>query len=309
MVSLKFSQAMAGFSLACRARSLSQNTIDDYTRTLKKFQAIHLDDPLISDLTSLDIQEFLAMQQVSNKSLLNYYIGLSAFWTWCIGEDYASVHIVRKVKAPRPESKSVIPFTQVEIKAIMSAVDRSRSYRSNFTNERITNLNPYAERNRAMILLLLDTGLRASELCGLKVQDVDLQSKTLTTMGKGMKQRHIPFSARTGQSIFRYIAHHRQEARGDEILFLSKGKHPMSRDRLAHTLSDIGDRAGVKNGHPHRYRHTFAINYLRNGGDIYTLQAILGHSTLEMVRKYLALAQVDLEEAHRKASPVEHWKL
>jgi len=74
-------------------------------------------------------------------------------------------------------------------------------------------------------------------------------------------------------------------------------------------LQAIGNRAGVRNVHPHRFRHTFAISFLRNGGNGYTLQMILGHTTMEMVRKYLNLAQADLESAHRLASPVANWRL
>ena len=83
----------------------------------------------------------------------------------------------------------------------------------------------------------------------------------------------------------------------------------LSRYGLGRLIGRLGQRSGVRDAYPHRFRHTFAINFLRNGGNIYVLQEILGHSTLEMVRRYVKLAERDLASGHQLASPVANWNL
>jgi integrase/recombinase XerD len=80
-------------------------------------------------------------------------------------------------------------------------------------------------------------------------------------------------------------------------------------DVLRQVIQRIGERAGVNHAYTHKFRHTFAITYLRSGGDIFTLQALLGHSSLDMVRHYAKIAEVDVAEAHKRASPADNWRL
>jgi len=137
---------------------------------------------------------------------------------------------------------------------------------------------------------------------------MDVRNRRLTVFGKGSKERTIPFSARTGQALWRYLALRKNETAGN-FLFVSLTQGPLDRHDLLKTLERIGERAGVEEVNVHRFRHTFAINYLRNGGDPWSLQMMLGHSTMEMVKNYLALAQADLEKNHKIASPVDNWRL
>lgn len=303
-----FSKIIDGYLLSLGARHLSDHTVSDYSRTLNKFAVFLDEDRPIHEITSRHIELFLASQKnLSNKSLLNYYIGLSALWTWLVREGFVTENIVRRLTPPKAEKKEVVPLTESEIKAIMSALNRSKVYVRQGTS--VDHSLGSMERNRAIILLMLDTGLRASELCDLKIEDVDNRNNRIfVRLGKGMKERMLPFSPRSGQMIWRYLAARKDTQPGDP-LFVSKLNRSMTRTKLAEMFANIGRRAGVAGFHPHRLRHTFAIQYLRNGGNAYTLQAMLGHSSLDMVKHYLRLAQTDVDTAHRRASPVDNWRL
>jgi site-specific recombinase XerD len=163
-------------------------------------------------------------------------------------------------------------------------------------------------RDKTLLFLLLDTGMRASEVVGITARDVDLKNRRVFVMGKGDKERSLPISPETARVLWRYMAK-RAEAKANEPLFVTITGRPMDRVVLLEMLKDLGAKVGVADCHPHRFRHTFAINFLRNGGNVYELQMALGHTTLEMVRVYLALAETDLQKAHEEASPVTKWRL
>jgi integrase/recombinase XerD len=302
-----FSQAVEGYLLAAHARHLSQNTLQEYTNTYRKFLAYSDSDPPIKKITTHQVESFLANQPVSKKTILNYHTGLSALWTWAVNEDLVDRNILHKIRRPKPEKRSIVPYTQADIKMMLGALSQSRIYtRPGRKESSHAILHP--ERNRAIILLLLDTGIRASELCNLQINHVDLQNQRLTVLGKGSKERTIPFSSRTGQAIWRYLTQRKKDTTGDPLFVTIHGRH-VTRDQILKAIQRIGKRVGIEGVNLHRFRHTFAINFLRNGGDPWSLQMILGHSTMEMVKTYLALAQADLEKSHQIASPVDNWRL
>lgn len=308
MKSLKLSQVIFGYKIAIQARRLSPDTLRDYQRTMRKILEHLNEDPEFDAITADDIRGFLAgLDGISKKTLLNYHVGLSALWSWAVGEGFAVENIVRRVERPTPEKPAIEPLSQEDVKAMLGVIASSRSYARPGKRESSHSL-PDAERNRAIILLLLDTGIRSSELCNLKLGQLDLQNQRIKVMGKGSKERSVPFSARTGKALWRYISARPDDSAGS-LVFVTRQGESLDRDRLYHLINAIGERAGVQNARPHRFRHTFAINYLRNGGDPYSLQMMLGHSTMEMVRRYLALAQADLDNMHKIASPVSNWRL
>ena len=106
MNTITFSQAIEGFVLSLNARRLSQNTINDYLNTLRKFHLFLGEDPPMDEINLSQVKLFLASQDVSKKTILNYHTGLSAMWTWAVAEDLAKEHIIKKVPRPRPEKKA-----------------------------------------------------------------------------------------------------------------------------------------------------------------------------------------------------------
>jgi integrase/recombinase XerD len=164
--------------------------------------------------------------------------------------------------------------------------------------------------------VLVDTGIRRSELCDLIIADLNLTANSMLIRGKGAgrdkKERIVYFGRGTARAIWRYVTPRLKPANNNDPLFLvGSADYPrqMKPDVLRRLLKRIGDRAGVSGVHPHRFRHTFAITYLRNAGDPFTLQILLGHSDLTQVKRYLKIVRADCADAHGRASPVDNWRL
>ena len=307
---LSIEQAIRGFTLHIEARRLSPGTIRQYLHVLNGFAShIGAQVPLLSITLEQLEGYFVSRNGLKRATLKRHHTALSSFSTWASTRHPPLVaeHMMRNVKAPRPEENVVVPFTKEEIKALLNHCSKSAAYTRPGKRECEHTL-PDGIRNRSIILLLLDTGLRASELCSLAIEDVDLRQQRLVVVGKGNKERELRFDARTAEAIWKYLAT-RSEPRQHDPLFANSNGDYIERRSLCNSLRSLGNRADIKGVHTHRFRHTFAIEYLRNHGDIYTLQMMLGHTSLEMVRRYLNLAQSDLEKAHKRASPVANWRL
>lgn len=310
MHSPRLSTILEDYLLHLDARHISKHTIADYFNTYRKFSSFVGEDLPFMDITKVQIERFLAAQTVSKKTILNYHTGLSALWTWAVDEGHAIVHLPRQIERPKPEKHKVLSFSDTDLRALFASIGRSQPYVNKGTM--CTHSLPNQERNRAILMTLLDCGIRANELVQLKISDLDIRNLRLhisSYSAKGNKERYVPISARTAQVIRKYLATCRLDYSPDEPLFTVETGYPLDRHLLRKTCLAIGRRAGVPNCHPHRFRHTFAISYLRNGGDPWTLQEILGHATMEMIKTYLRIAQNDIATAHRRASPVSNMHL
>ncbi|MFC1926745.1 tyrosine-type recombinase/integrase, partial [Chloroflexota bacterium] len=167
--------------------------------------------------------------------------------------------------------------------------------------------SPTALRNHAILVTMLDTGLRASEAANITLGHLNLDDGYIKVMGKGAKERIVPIGKVVQKVLWRYITMVRPKgAQGDSAnLFLTTTGAPISVNTIKLIFSRLAKASGVGRLHAHLCRHTFAINYLLNGGDIFSLQHILGHTTLEMVKHYLHFTSFQVSALHHKYSPMD----
>ena len=189
-----------------------------------------------------------------------------------------------KLKPPKFPQKLVDPLTDIEMAAIVSAIDAHTSW---------------GARNISMILLLLDGGLRFTEVLTMEMPNLHLEECYVKVMGKGQKERIVPFGSSAQKALMKYIFHFRLEPLTDDRVFLNLDGRSMTEAGFKLMVQRLGRVSGVPRLHAHLLRHTFAVNYLMNGGDVFTLQQILGHSTLEMVRHYINLANAHVVDRQR----------
>lgn len=154
-------------------------------------------------------------------------------------------------------------------------------------------------RAHVFVLLLLDTGARKSEALGLRWDEVDMDNMLLKLHGKGAKDRLVPFSF----ELRRHLYHWRKISRWD-LVFPTRNGMSIERRNGLRAVHCLCERLGIKRPERtiHALRHTFAVNYLRRGGSVFHLQKVLGHSSLEMTRRYANLVTEDLQAVHERVS-------
>lgn len=308
---MQLSTMIEGFWLA-RQRDMSGHTYTDYNLTYTRL-AQYLKNPDVGTVVPGDIHKFLSYLaddlKLGAKTRSNAWTALSALWTWAETE-LKYPHLIRShVPRPRYHSERPTAFDESEIRLILSAVDKSQAWSSR-RGKYVKARRPTALRDRAIILTLLDTGLRVSELVGLIIADYDERVGMLNIRkGKGRKPRTVYVGQATRQALWKYLRSRSDVHSSKAPIFASKDGAPLDRIAVLRMVARAGKRAGVDKVHPHRFRHTFAITFLRNGGTPLELQRLLGHEKLETVLIYVELAQTDLQDAQKRASPADRWKL
>lgn len=225
----------------------------------------------------------------------HYYRVLKTFFAWCIREEFLNENPMAKIKFANPKLRVIQPYTGKEIQKMLAVCDYDFKHNARFL----------ASRNKAIIIMFLDTGLRVDELGKMQLTDVDTDSGRIKVMGKGAKERVVRIGATAQKALWKYLVY-RPETRSSQVWLTEEGR-PMKTGGIQIMIRRIKSRAGIQGGGCcHRFRHTFAINFLRIDRNAFNLQYLLGHSDLRMVRHYVAtLGMEDALKAHEQASPAD----
>jgi len=231
---------------------------------------------------------------LSPQTVRGHIRGLKAFSSWLYREQYTTENRLLNLKIPKAPVKLIEPLTDSEISQITSSINQDSLTGS---------------RNHVIFVTALDNGLRASEIANINLEQLDLKKGFVKVMGKGSKERIVPIGDYVKMTLWAYINKVRPEptAAGCDNLFLSPTGNPITANTIKLVFSRLAKNSGVKRLHAHLCRHTFAINYLLNGGDIFSLREILGHTTLEMVNHYLHFTRSQLTAQHHKYSPMDKF--
>jgi integrase/recombinase XerD len=258
-------------------------TIEWYRRCLKWLPS---EAPTQEDLRST----LLRMRQKGLKETgVNTVLRcVNAYLHWTTGSEWkcgaGCTHPrIHQLKEPR----LVLPtFADVQVKRLIAWKPKGK----------------YQRRLHLLTLLLLDTGCRISEALTLHVSDVNFEDLLVTLDGKGRKQRVVPFSFELRKALFRYVSENGRKP--DALVFASRNETIWSRRNALRDVKLLCGKLGftAPGRTLHAFRHTFAVNYLRRGGSVFHLQKVLGHSTLEMTRRYANLVTTDLQAVHERVS-------
>lgn len=221
--------------------------------------------------------------------------GLRGMFRWALSEELISVDPTARLRMP-PLPRDQPPAMQPEhVEACLRVARQGR----------------HPLRDAAIMLTLYDTGLRRSELIKLTTGDVDMMTGLITVRAENAKARtarSVPVGVKASRAITAYERRERQPAVPHiQQLFLTGHGTALTKDAVTYMLQSVGEKAGLERAQtaPHAWRRGFAVGLLRNGADLFTLQQILGHTTLEMSRRYVKYLPSDLQNAHLRASPAD----
>lgn len=291
------SDAIEGYILFRSGGQVSETTVKTDKNHLKQFIR-WLGDCEVEAITPVTIREYMDYHRargLSPHTIIRHRAAISCLYNWLEEIGIADVDPTDSVPPPKKPKRKPKALTREQVEALIAVVAKTLSPR----------------RNKAIILFLLDTGCRNSEARGVEIGDVGFSTGKVRVVGKGDKERYVFLGRRALSALWLYIKEERPDpaiAR-DQHLFLTHDGYPIGRSGFRQIFTRMSEALPFR-VYPHKMRHTAAVNHLRAGMDLVSLQFLMGHQDIQTTRQYLdALKDEEVGRIARRTSPSDQWRL
>ena len=275
-------RAFRMFIASKRVEGLSEKTLKYYAMEIRALLA-HIQKP-VEQIGSSDVRYYLALVQsqkpeLSKVTLDNKRRIFNSFFGWCYNEDYIPQNPMRKVKKIKTDKRIKQPFTEEQVEVLRGACRTLRE--------------------TAMVELLASTAMRVGEMASLEIGRINFAAGEVVVFGKGAKERVVYLNARAKLHLMRYLNNRTDKC--PAVIVCEKGEaKALTVNRLEKIIKAIGERAGVPNTHPHRFRRTAATVAISRGMPIEQVQQLLGHVSIETTTRYAIVSQKNVKASHER---------
>lgn len=280
-------------------KNTSPLTIQYYLTDIKQFEQFLMAESInaINRITHVEIRLYLTRlyrEKLAKKMFSRKLSGLRSFFNYLEKEDVIEKNPFLYVSMPKLDKKIPQFFYDEEMQQLFAAED---------------GMTPISQRNRAILELLYATGIRVTELVGIKIEDVDFTAGLLLVFGKGRKQRYVPFGSFAEMELKKYINDSRPKLQNksegkNNTLFLNHHGKPITDRGIRYILNRMLEKAALTSKiHPHKLRHSFATHLLNQGADMRSVQELLGHESLSSTQVYTHVTKDYLKKIYDNAHP------
>jgi len=277
-------------------KGLSKNTLESYRRDIEKFAAMMAKRQVpLQKVTRSDVVDFLASlyrRGLDSRSVARHLATIRHFFRFALTEGLVTEDPAMTIESPKIR-QSLPEFLSIdEVERLLRAPD-------------LSTVNGI--RDRAMIEMMYSTGIRVSELCGIRLSDLRMEPGCLRCVGKGDKERLVPVGRQAIESVQKYVRESRPHLLGETsspYLFLNQRARPMNRIAFWKILGVYGRKAGLRKAlKPHMLRHSFATHLLDRGADLRSVQMMLGHSDISTTQIYTHVVEERLKQVYKAHHP------
>lgn len=300
---MEFLYCKKKFMQRCIAKNLTDNTLrvyEDFFQSIQKYLASIKKLSTFEDVTASDIRGYFieARKTMQGITQVGYYRRLTTFYNFLVSDGILADNIMKRVEKPKAGKRLIQSFSSREVHTMLNAYD----------------VNTFiGRRNYTLLCLILATGLRRSEFLSLNIEDVHLQDDYIRIIGKGDKERIIPISKSLSITLRKYIkarAEYLRNRPDTNAFIISKYGKRLSKDGSNSIFRKlrIDYKLTGKRFSAHTWRHTFAKAFLLNGGDVFTLQELLGHEDVETTKIYVTLTDTEKAQQNARYNPLDNRK-